>query len=29
MTMVDNMTDILAWLKKEDNSINDLRFPVP
>ena len=29
MTMVDNMTDILAWLSKDDNSINDLRFPIP
>lgn len=29
MTMVDNMVDILAWLRKEDNSINDLRFPIP
>jgi hypothetical protein len=29
MTMVDNMVDILNWLNKEDNTINDLRFAMP
>jgi hypothetical protein len=29
MTMVDNMMDILAWLAEEDNTINDLRVPLP